>query len=172
MITAEGRAKMSAGGRMSGKKSKGRKLELITEAMRERGRQWGKKYGKINGGNHLTEAGLERLRKSGLASRKEIVVVFDGDCLIVVSHFIGKNGRVCIMRNRKNYGNVARLVWEQEVGSIPEGYVIHHRSTCKSNCVNIQHLKCIPKSVHDKIPSKWNPRLDIDEFVDVMGIAV
>lgn len=81
------------------------------------------------------------------------LVYRDDGCIVSISHKLDKYGYL-ILRDEHYKGKGAmprikahRLMYEECVGAIPEGYDVHH--TCHNRaCVNINHLVLIKKSEH------------------------
>lgn len=47
-------------------------------------------------------------------------------------------------------GYCHRIIWEQDIGPIPEGYDVHHKDGNKLNNL-LENLQCLPKSEHMRI---------------------
>ena len=98
--------------------------------------------------------GLISGKINGLLTKKEIKTVKYNDCLLVISHKVcTSNGYIPIRRNNIAYGNIARYIWIQAHGAIPEGMIIHH-SCRRRNCIAINHLELKTKHKHDSLNHK------------------
>lgn len=77
---------------------------------------------------------------------KELELQRHGECLVVVSHRLNKDG---YFRKRVNGKLVMyhRHVWEQVNGPIPAGFEIDHMCNNRA-CCNVEHLQALPGSVH------------------------
>lgn len=58
-----------------------------------------------------------------IGNRKHQVIEFDGDIF-----YLGAGGYFQSVRTNRR---LHRVIWEQEHGEIPAGYVIHHKNGCK-----------------------------------------
>lgn len=81
------------------------------------------------------------------------LVLLENGCIVSTSHKLDKDGYLKLPDERyKGKGTkpkmmAHRLMYEECVGEIPEGYSVHH--TCHNRaCVNINHLELIKKSDH------------------------
>jgi hypothetical protein len=94
----------------------------------------------------------ERLKKSKTETRKNKVlpyIIYDNKKWTVLK----STGYYRLTTSRKKHISLHRYVWEQNNGSIPSGFDIHHIDNNKQNN-DIKNLECLSKSEHTK---KYSP---------------
>ena len=109
--------------------------------------------------------------------------VLEGGCIVCTSHKLNLDGYLRKHNNGRGLTMWHRKVWEDENGTIPDGYEIDH--LCKNRaCFNIEHLQMITTHDHrvkDNIERyadiiaeghrliKEEPNLSIREVADRLG---
>jgi hypothetical protein len=107
---------------------------------------------------------LEGIAKRYGCSRQSVYVMFKRRGLDLrprpsAAPTVTYNGRVFSLRDQGYYRATSgdrdylhRVVWEAEVGPIPEGWDIHHRDHDKTHN-EIPNLECLPKAEHARLYS-------------------
>ena len=119
------------------------------------------------------ETGLERISpKKG----KKLTLEKEGDCVVCTSHDPNPDGYIRIYQSKnakaQRFKFLHRMVWEHNVGMIPEDHEIDHK--CRNRrCCNLDHLQILHKSTHKAKTNKerYAERIEGVQFAIEMGFS-